>query len=350
MDQWTLRKKLLEFINAWPILLIVILLSSLIGWGAMHFWKPQPRANVSLYVGIDINRVLDISSIASYAETEPLNIDDYKNWQLSQFESLATSREVASLALERLQNQYQGWETVTVEEFQTRQDISWFDAGRWRLTVKAQTRTSASQAVRVWRDTLRDEFAALIEQAEKAYQTEGKLRALDAEITDLEVRNTELENLLDELNATSITLEDTLAGEAFDDLKRELLASVADYAGSSPGWSRLLASFPEEGDQEALQAWLDEVNLTAKTEQDHNLELLEELSAQYQQVTRQHEKYIKAARGFSPAFILEDREGKVWYTTPYPDGTVLLLSGAMGTLVYIIIWLMRQERREGGHD
>ncbi len=350
MDQWSLRNKLLKFITAWPILLVVILLSSLIGWGAMHFWKPQPRANLVLYVGMDINRVLDISSIAPYAETEPLNIDDYKNWQLSQFESLATSREVASLVLQRLGDQHQSWENVSVEEFQDRQDISWFDTGRWRLTYKADNRKTASQAVTVWRDTLREQFAALIEQAEKAYQTEGELRALDAEIAALEVRNMELDNLLDELEAASSPLEDQLDRENFRDLKRELLASVGVHAGNSPGWTRLLESFPEEGDQGALQAWVDEVSLTAKTERDHNIELLEELNTGLQEVTLQHEENVAAARGFSPAFILEERDGKVWFTTPYPDGVVLLLSGVMGTLVYIIIWLMREESLEGGHD
>lgn len=351
MDRWTLRNKLLSFLKTWPILLLIIILSSLVGWGAMHLWRPQPRASADLYLGIDITRVIDISSIAVYAKTEPMNVDDYKNWQLSQFAALAASEEIAGSTLKKLRENYQSWDGVTVSEFQDMGSLSWYDTGRWRLTIKAPTRKEARQGATAWRETLQSKMSALHDQAEKAYQTEGRLRALDAQIVTLELRNLEIQDLQEEVQNLKDSLAEQTDSPVSDELHNSLLFTVREYAGSDSGWTQVLTTFPERNtDPEGYQEWLNQVQLAAETELDNNLEQLDYLDTSYQEVNQTHIQNVQAAKGFSPALIIEDLDKKVRFSTPYPDGIILLLSGLMGALIYVIFWIMRDESKEEFDD
>ena len=348
MKKWLLREKLVGLIKSWPVLLAVILFSSLVGWGIMHFWSPPPRAAVDLYIGIDINRVMDVSSLAVYARTEPFNIDDYKNWQLSQVKAIATSEAIADHTLETLREKDPAWKEITPRDFQRMQDLSWYDVGVWRLQIKAPDQEQAVQAVLAWQDVLVSELRSLTEKGEEVFKLDGQLRALDSAIVDYQARNLDLNQLLDQVDALTSRISGSSqpAEKPDHDLREEILVMVTDFATSTPAWQRLLDSFPEpDGDWPAYLNWLEKTARTGRTELENNLILIKELEADYQETFAEHIQKVEQARGISPSLIIEAQESQVNISRSYPDGLIILLSGVLGTLIYLILWLMWDEYR-----
>ncbi|MDZ7845041.1 MAG: hypothetical protein U5K99_09605 [Anaerolineales bacterium] len=349
MDKWILKEKILQLIRNWPLVLIVILVSSLAGWGLMHLFPPQPRATVDLYVGIDINRVLDVSTLANYAKTEPFNINDYKNWQLSQVAAIASSELIANRTLEVLRGQDPAWKGITPADFQQAAKLSWYDVGRWRLEFRAQDPRLASQAVIAWRDVLVDEFTTLQKAAVRTLSLDGSLRALDAELTGLDSRSIQLNQLLTEVESLELNLkdefpeDDKLPGEQRD----ELWTAAAVAASPGQAWTALLDAFPgEEAAADAYYPWLEKVHLTAEAELKANSGLIKALEADYQEVLEDYQQQVEQAKGLSPALIVNEGDTRVQVRTIYPGGMVLVLSGLAGLLLFLMALVMITEIRE----
>ncbi len=142
-----------------------------------------------------MTRVYDVSSLASYAKSEPFNIDDYKNWQLSQVDSIATSDWIADQVLEELKNQDLYWEDLTVTDFISMQDIDWYDVGVWKLRIHDRDGKLALDGVEAWRDVLLKELNVLIIESEDVLAIDGRLRAVNQELVNLAIRRSELEQL-----------------------------------------------------------------------------------------------------------------------------------------------------------
>lgn len=349
MDKWILKEKILQLISIWPLVLIVILVSSLAGWGLMHLFPPQPRGTVDLYVGIDINRVLDVSTLATYAKTEPFNINDYKNWQLSQVAAIASSELIANRTLEVLGEQDPAWKGFTPADFQQAGKLSWYDAGRWRLEFKAQDPRLASQAVTAWRDVLVDEFTTLKKAAVRMLSLDGSLRALDAELTELDSRSIQLNQLLTKVEDLEINLEDEFPEKTeLSAEQREIIwNTVAAAASPGPAWTALLDAFPgEEAAANAYYPWLEKVHLTAETELKANSGLSKALEADYQEVLEDYQQQVDQAKGLSPALIVKEGDARVQVRTIYPGGMVLVLSGLTGLLLFTMALVMITEIRE----
>lgn len=349
MDKWILKEKILQLIRIWPLVLIVILLSSLAGWGLMHLFPPQPRATVDLYVGIDINRVMDVSTLATYAKTEPFNINDYKNWQLSQVAAIASSEPIANRTLEGLREQDPAWEGFTPADFQQAAKLSWYDVGRWRLEFRAQDPRLASQAVTAWRDVLIAELSALQKAGVRMLSLDGSLRALDAEMTELDSRGIQLNQLLTEVESWELNLEDEfpedvkLPGEQRD----ELWTTTAVAASPGPAWTDLLDAFPgTEAAVAAYYPWLEKAQLTAEAELKANSGRIKALEADYQEVLEDYQQQVEQAKGLSPALIVNEGDTRVEVRTIYPGGMVLVLSGLAGLLLFTMALVMITEIRE----
>ncbi len=97
---------------------------------ALSYILPAPyRATADLYVGIDVTRVNEMEYLIPLAKTEPLNLDDYKNWQLKQVSSILSSDEVVLNTLEALGN------PEDLGSFKKDIDLYWYDTGVWQLEV-----------------------------------------------------------------------------------------------------------------------------------------------------------------------------------------------------------------------
>jgi len=347
MNEWRLQKKLIQFIKTWPILIAVFLGSGLITWGVVHLFPPLQRATADLFIGIDITRVYDISSAATYTIAEPFNIDDYKNWQLSQVNSIAKSERIANLTLEKLQDLDPYWETISVSEFQKMQDLYWYDVGTWRLQFQAPETDSALQAVQVWREVLLQDLSRLIQESEDVLEFEGGMRASKTAIINLKTRITVLELLIEEMTVVQEELKNADPQQGMDDsLRAEILLSIAGAAEEDPLWEKVLNEIPER-EQPNLEYifWMDQVLAVVESDYESHQAVMESLVSDHESLTEDYVREIREAEGLSASLFFKEEGSQPKIIKFYPDTQIAFLGSIIGLLIYIIIWVMYSERQ-----
>jgi len=347
MNEWKLREKLIQFTKTWPILITVLLGSGLIAWGTVHLFPPLQRATADLFIGIDITRVYDVSSLATYAKTEPFNVDDYKNWQLSQINGIATSERISNLTLEKLRDVDPYWEDVSAEEFQKSQDLFWYDVGIWRLQFQNPENEYALQGVQAWREILLQDLSRLIQESEDVLEFEGRMRASNTAISQLETRVTEMELLTVELAAIRAELASADPQQGMDDSTREdLWLLIAGTAEEDVLWEQVLDEIPER-DQPHLTyiLWMDYVLAAVESDLESHQAIIEALVSDHELLTENYLREIREAHGLSASLYIEEETTQPKIIETYPDTQIALLSSFVSLLIYIIVWVMFSERK-----
>lgn len=351
MNEWKLREKLVQFIKTWPILITVFLGSGLIAWGTVHLFPPLQRATTDLFIGIDITRVNDVSSLATYAEAEPFNVDDYKNWQLSQINAIATSERVANLTLDKLRDLDPYWEDISAAEFQELQDLNWYDVGKWQLQIEAPENKYALQGVQAWREILLQDLTRLIRESEDVLEFEGRMRASNIAMSQLETRVIEMEILTAEVAAVRVELESADSEQGMDDSTRmDLWLLVAGAAEDDVLWEQLMDEIPEKNQPyPAYILWMDQVLVAVDSEIESHQAIMEELISDHELLTEEYLREIKEAHGLSASLFVGEEITQPRIIETYPDTQIALLGSLVGLLIYIIIWIMFSEhQRENG--
>lgn len=345
MRQWTVREKTILLINRWYFIFVAFLVSAGLAWGVMHLWPPQHKASTTVYVGINMSRVFDVSSMATYAKTEPFNVDDYKNWHLSQLESIARSEEVAEAALTRLQEVDPYWKGITTQQFQDMQEVAWRDMGTWRLTIADPDPGRAAQGVREWSSVFVDQTSNLVAEAESAFRLDGKLRAINAQQVQLETDISEMETVEEEISAFRSDIEGMDPDQTLEPLLRwQLWGLAAGYADHSPLWTEILEEFPEtEEGNRAYIVWIDDLLRVFSVEKDIKRDSLEQLGEVEELLTERFVEEVQHSKGLSPALTVELSSSKVNKSASYPDAMVALLGGLIGVIAYLIGFLFVSE-------
>jgi hypothetical protein len=347
MDDWMFREKIKKFIKSWPIMVFVFIGTALIAGLLAHFFPPVQWAVAELYIGIDMTRVYDVASLAAYAKTEPFNIDDYKNWQMTQASVIAKSEEIAVQTLTEVRSLDPYWDDITVSEFKRMQEIDWYDVGLWRMRIRAKEAESALQAVDVWRDIALDELSKLIKESEDVLVYEGRLRAADELIVSAELRLTQLEELSELIGDVLMQFNEfdpaqTVLGSDRDDLW-EL---VSLYAADTPLWDKTLTDLPLAGEVPAAYiTWLEEVEDLIAVEGDHLNQSIVELEEGQDNLREDYLREISEAKGLSASLYVEEHYSDPFLESNYLDSTVGIVAGFVGLLAYIIIWIMISETK-----
>jgi hypothetical protein len=347
MAQWTIREKIILLINRWYLIFLAFLISAGLAWGVMHLWPPQHKASTTVYVGINMSRVFDVSSMATYAKTEPFNVDDYKNWHLSQLESIARSEEVADAALIRLREIDPYWEGISIQQFQKMEDVAWRDMGTWRLTVANPDLEKAEQGVREWSSVFVIQALNLVAKAESAFTLDGTLRAINAQQIQLETDISSIGSVEDELNAFRSDVEGMDEDQPLEALLRwQLWGLAAGFADHSPMWTRILEEFPKaEEENAAYITWIDDLLSVLSVEKGFKQDSLERLREEEDLLTERFVEEVQNSKGLSPALTIEVSSSKVTHYATYPDAMVALLGGIIGVIVYIIGFIFISESR-----
>ena len=103
MNTWDIRTEILMAGHRWYWVVASFLLGALLGWIISLFWPAPFRAVQDVYVGLNAYRATRDLYIAEVAGEQFRNLDDYKNWQMGQLNSLALSDEFLSETLIQLQ-------------------------------------------------------------------------------------------------------------------------------------------------------------------------------------------------------------------------------------------------------
>jgi hypothetical protein len=342
MEEWMFREKLKKFIQSWPILIFVFIGSGILAGLLVHLFPPLQWGVAELYIGIDMTRVYDVSSLATYAKTEPFNIDDYKNWQLTQASSIALSEEIAIQTLNELNELDEDWSIVTTSEFKKMQEIDWYDVGVWRLRIRASDGEKALQAVKIWRDIAREELLRLISEAEDVLEYEGRLRAADEIVTSGEIR-------LQQLDELKIVIDKEIAKlDAMDPShiltvteSDELWKLIAEFSNSDQIWTRILSDIPPAGAKPSdYTLWLDAVQIQIEDQTDLISQTKESIEGGLDPTREDYLREISEAEGLSASLFVEDHYSEPFLESRYPASVVGIIASFAGLLVYIIVWVM----------
>ena len=351
MDSWKFREELLESLNQWHLILAFILIGALIGY-VISYVVPAPYQAVSeFYIGIDVERVNHLEYIIPLAEEEPLNLDDYKNWQLKQVAGILTSDSVFNKTLSELHQANSESDELTLQDLRKAADIYWYDTGVWRLEVVLPQKEQAVEVADAWLNAGYGELARLL-----AISKTGN--AIDQEIWSINLAISELR--LQRVKYLAISSSCT-----------EWITKLGGFSGDSPldketyseikTWVQLqieTASFPLEtffdipGENEPVATFTEWYLGTQDSAEKAIIQLESEkliLEADRDEILPDFHQYLDDSLGLSANLVLLPNTSETGVRQIYSTGQYTIGGSLLGLFSWIILTAVRISSRKENH-
>jgi hypothetical protein len=316
---WTLRDELIELTQRWPLLVLVFLVGSLLGWAASVIFPATYEARTELYVAFNGDSFLR-------------NPDDYKNWQMEQLDAFLFSEPVLTATVEILaESPVKVKQTViTLPE---NLDVLWRNAGRWTLVASAQTPEVAAAIVQAWEDaalTALGEASAAAKELLRIERDLGQVSDLrytaQSNLLQLNLARDSLKDLLDQIIKTE-TAPDQLAYWSL-----QLL--VGQALGNDPASAQILELLPApDADWEAYSVYRPQV-LAALDQREVSLSAdLAFFEKQQTDLTDQWQAAEQAAAGITAYLTVEPlNAGQITTEATRATGAAAMVGGLCGLL------------------
>jgi len=350
MKTWSLREEILNLFHQWWQIMVCILLGGALGWTAAWLWPSPYHAVTTLYVGLDAYRSYADREFAAYANQPYTNLDDYKNWQMSQLDEIIYQDDILQAALSELQQQDQAWQQVTAPELRKILQAEWRSAGKWSLVAVSASAKMAAQASQTWSQVVIKRIEAAISSAQEMLRLDIHMQAVAKEQAQLKTRLAALQNARRELTEMRQELTGYPADQALETRQRWLvLAFVAPLADYSPTWVALLAEQPSPEALPAVYlAWLAQVevvvDLELPTVQNQSKALEQESANMLADYTLQSQ----ASLGVSPNLIIAARpDTPTEVSIVRPTRLLILIMAGLGLLVWLLMRLVQIARHSG---
>jgi hypothetical protein len=336
---WVLREELYRSFHQWPTLLAFLVIGCLVGWGASYIWPSYYKAITQIYVGFNPYRAFDDAKFLALAKPKYSNIDDYKNWQMSQLDAAIYTQGVIKDTLTQLQQGDPYWEDKNEDDLISMLLAEWRSAGTWSLTAKNSDPQRATQAAEAWSQVIIKRVKASILSARNIYRIDQKLQAINAEKLASTYRQEELTTVRGQLvmwveEALSFPQNEPLAPNE----RWYILSLATRLAKYTPGWVAVLQGQPgPDSPPTAYLSWIDQITLYIDSEltdlETHLTSLNQEYSAQAEQYSQESDDSL----GISPNLEVENIE----QTTVKPIRPIGILS-VIGGLIGLLIWVLTQ--------
>jgi hypothetical protein len=331
VNEWSLREEVFAVAHRWPIPVLAFIIGSLVGLGIAWLYPSPHRASTDI-------------SVAYNADAIYTNPDDYKNWQLSQLNGLATAPDVLQETLNRLQDSDPGWAGVTPEELQKSLILTWRNTGLWHLAAENVHPEKAAQIVQTWSEVLLEKYQQAFEAATQMSAFDRQLYSMNQTLTQAKWRYAQLTGVKAALQAWRNSASQGQVDQPLDNLTRWRIWSLVEQAGGSdPAWKTLLDETPSA--QAPLQAyfpWVDKI-VTFIDSQAQTLQgQIASLTPEQTSLADQQAAAALASRGLSGNLVVE----KATAATPEvaslrPTSLMALVGGILGFLAWLIVWLAR---------
>jgi hypothetical protein len=348
MNNWSLRDEILTFSQRWYWIALIVVIGALLGWGISSILPSPHRATLDLYVGLDAYRATQDQYISAVAQEKFRNLDDYKNWQMLQLETLISSDDFLSETLAQLHQLDERWNSTDLETLRSILSASWRNAGVWHLAAETGDPGMAEQAVETWGEVI-------VEKVNLALSHARMVRLLDDQLVALAEDQAELfqrESVLTEIKAGTDNWQDDLQKmdadqpvSSTDSWKIAALAATA--ADWNPGWSAVLGSVPvPESFPADFVTWLDQLQPMIETELALVPGQIASLEAERNSVGEQYAAETEASLALSASLIVERPSNSEPQVAPSrPTGLATLAGGAIGVLLWFLWFLLRLSRK-----
>lgn len=348
MNTWNLRVEILEAAHRWYWIVAGFLLGIFIGWLVSFIWPAPYRAIEDVYVGLNAYKSNRDLYVMEVAENDFRNRDDYKNWQMNQLDALAMSDEYLQETLNRLQTQDSYWQNLDVPALRGMLAVAWRNTGEWHFTALNAKAQHSAQAATTWSDVVIEKANISIAAAERLILLDSQRNALDQTLVGAKARQILLQNTQFVLDDWQTVLTGMPADEPLSPSDHWGLVAVVSVAADwTPGWVAILDEQPPFGALPTVYLdWLAPVNALIEAELAVLPTQIKNLQAEYDQVSTDYELAAVESRALSSGMeVAQIKEQPTEIVHLRPAGTLMLVGGFLGLLVFILVWLYQITRR-----
>lgn len=305
---WSLPDEIYRSLHQWPWILAFIAMGAILGWGLTFLLPTEYKAAQQIYVGLNPYRAFSDANFLAVARPAYSNIDDYKNWQMSQLETVIYLDEFMQETLDLLRQEDPFWQQVSHEQLSEMLDADWRTAGVWSLTAYHRDPLRAEQAARAWKDVSVSRVEQATVAARQTFMIDQELQAnRDASLqTQLRI------NLLDEtrmaLEEWNKTAKLLPAEQPLSPNQRDAILALGLYpAQFSPAWNAILESQPTQLAMPGEYiAWSQEIIDLIQFEVPLLLKKTTQLQIDHQEIEVRYEEHSKLSLGISPNLAFEN--------------------------------------------
>jgi hypothetical protein len=326
-------------------MLAFAVLGSLVGLAVSLLWPPLYRASAEVFVALNPYRSYADRDFVAQTKERYSNLDDYKNWQMSQLQSVVFLEEILQDTLGRLQQEDVYWSEVSLERLQGMLSTEWRSAGAWSLVAHHRQLERAAQAASAWE-------AAALQRIEAATAASRRLISLDGEIQAVATARLETSQRLETLEQARAALEGwegSLASLSQDQpmtatQRWQVLTIVSGAASFTPQWSALLQSQPaEEAPLAAYLGWIAHTRSVIESELAETQNKLDELEKLNNPLLDQYEQQAEASLGLSPNLEFSHL-GQSAAQPLRPTSLMVLIGAIIGLCVWALFELIAISR------
>lgn len=352
MDSWKLREEIDHAFSQWYMILLFILLGALVGF-VFSFLVPSPyRAIAEIYVGIDIERVNHLEYLIPLAEEEPLNLDDYKNWQLKQVSDITKSDPILEATLAALQQEDPAWEDTGLADFRKIVDIYWYDTGTWRLEVTHPDQDQAIAAVQTWLNTSHARLTELLELSRTGNAIDQDIWTFNLAISDIRTDRSYCQRILTSIDEIALSLEEMSEGDQID---QDTYSELVELSQNLPavGECGITQTITIPGGDEKINVfvnWISGIQSSLSTSIDQSNQQIAILKEDRDVLLPEFHQYLEDSLGLSANVVLQPETSepevqKVYSTEGYTLGGSFI--GLMAWFVYFAVGVSTRKEDHG---
>ena len=333
-EAWHPRADILALSHRWPVVFLLFLAGSLVGWGAGLVLPSPYRAEASFYVGFN-------------ADPITRNPDDYKNWYLSQLEVLAVSDNLLAETLSRLQAQEDAWNSVDSKALKSRVGTYWRNAGMWRLAAEWSDGEHALQLCQAWSAVFLEWAQQSISTAALQIDLEAQIKAASVSLAEVQLRSVQLGQVRAALWTWQQALTPTRGEAVLDPLERwRLLALAASLVDFNPVELTLVNQVPApDSPAQAYAPWAGRLIASADSQIVVYREQETSLPLRLAQLRESLTNNIRASHGLSGYLVVEPLEAAQPAQPVRRSSLMAVVGGSLAVLAYALFWLARPPKK-----
>jgi len=343
MESWKIRDEAIRSVSQWYLVLIFIVTGALIGFLIAYLVPSPMKATADLYIGIDVVRVNEMEHVIPIAKEEPLNLDDYKNWQLKQVADIITTNMVIDNTILALQDKDPYWNNITREDFHKAIDIYWYDSGIWQLEFVFDDGEMAAMAVETWLEIGHQKINELIAISESAASLDNQVWSFNKAIGVVKERRANLRTFLTSSEEWKLRLEDLNQNELLaEDIQTEINDWIRVYSTENSSWQVPLDKFPQP-DQAATFyiQWLGEVQSTANIALQETQKEMDILQSDRDEILPDYHQSLDDSLGLSANLVLLPNTSVTTISPVRSTDTLTLGGGFLGLIVWFLFIVVR---------
>lgn len=328
--------ELLTAMYRWYVIVIYILIGSLIGGIGAYIFPAPYRASAAIYIAFDPYRAVEDRYVASFANVEFRNPDDYKYWQMMQLNATIFFEDYLQETLLRLRVLDSWWSQVDSTHLRNMLHVYWREAGQWHLVAEYKDPLRASQAVSVWRDVILEKTQVALDASRKLFQIEGEMRVLESRQATNGLKLVQLPQVKQGVIAWKTRLLQQKSDQLVSNSEYwELWSLATQIADIDISWRTLLSEFPSQlSTPDRYQPLLDRLLITLDQEE---ISLQTEQNYLEKELIKVHEQWqtaFQTGRGLSATLYIEMPSTSAPQITRLRSSSLAILVGGISGLLF----------------